>query len=120
MGQWYGGRYKVLEGVDKLGSTHVKPGDIIAHKSGAVILRCPDCNAVQFGHAKVLNSLASPSLDRPLQCGSGHCKKCGIWFTISNGRAAKVEQPERPTRKIPEKLANAGVKAPPKLKIEDK
>ena len=117
--EWYDGPYKVIDGVDTLGRRpHPALGDIMAHRSGAVILRCPKCHAMQFTRAEVYNAESSPTLDRPIHCGSGHCKKCGIWFTITNGRAAECEPPEGPSRPIPKKLAKAGVKPPPKLEIK--
>lgn len=110
MSGWYDGPFKVVEGIDTLGKMpHIGRGDIIAHKSGAVVLRCPACNAMQFGRAAVLNSKEAPTLDRPLQCGSGHCKKCGVWFTIRNGEARPAKKPEQKRTAIPDKLTAAGV-----------
>jgi hypothetical protein len=119
MPEWFKGPYYVLEKVDSL-ETKPRPGrgEIIAHKSGAVILRCPQCGALQFGRAVILNSPATPTLDRPLQCGSGHCKKCGVWFIIRNGEALPAEAPERKERVLPEKLRKAGVRYVPRLKTE--
>lgn len=117
--EWYDGPYTVVDGIDNLAS---KPrpalGDIIAHRSGAVVLRCPKCHAMQFTRAEIYNSKEHPTLDRPIHCGSGHCKKCGIWFTIKNGTSCQVDPPEKKTRKISDKLAKAGVHAPPKLNIK--
>ncbi len=118
--KWYTGNYEVLEGVKKVGTVNIRQGDIIVHESGAVILRCPACAAMQFGHAKVMNSPKTPSFDRPLQCGSGHCKRCGVWFTIKNGKAEEAEPTEPRKRELPKKLTKAGVKRPPKLKLEEK
>jgi len=120
MTEWYTGNYSILEGVDKLGTVNIRKGDIIVHSSGAVVLRCPACAAMQFGYAKILNSPKAPSLDRPLQCGSGHCKRCGVWFTIKNGKAEEAEPAESPKRELPRKLMKAGVKQSPKLKFEEK
>lgn len=118
---WYDGPYSVVEGVDSLGMMpHIRRGQIIAHQSGAVILRCPACNAMQFGAAKVLNSPEKPTLDRPLQCGSGHCKKCGVWFQIVNGKAVPAESPNKEKGEIPRKLFRAGVRPPPGLKLEER
>ena len=44
--EWYNGNYSVLPDVDELGKRpHIGRGDILKHKSGAIILRCP---AVSF------------------------------------------------------------------------
>ena len=110
MSDWYDGPFKVVPGVEELGKMpHIRQGDILIHKSGAVILRCPACNAMQFGRAKVLNSPETPTLDQPLQCGSGHCKKCGVWFSIRNGKAEPSEKPEHKKTELPDKLVKAGV-----------
>ncbi len=119
MTEWYSGPYAVMKDIDSLAK---KPrpgrGDIIAHASGAVVLRCPKCAAIQFARANILNSPKTPTLDRPIQCGSGHCKRCGVWFTIRNGVAEEAKAPERPKRTLPESLVNAGVKPPPKLDVK--
>lgn len=110
MAEWYEGPFKVIPNVDSLGK-RPRPGrgDIIAHASGAVVLRCPKCGAMQFTRANILNSPETPTLDRPVQCGSGHCKKCGIWFTIRNGSAALSEEPPKTKRGLPDNLSRAGV-----------
>jgi len=113
---WYSGPYRVLPEIDTLGKRpQIGQGDILAHASGAIILRCPKCGAMQFARAKILNDPQTPTLDRPIQCGSGHCKRCGIWFNIKNGRAAETKSPVPTGSGIPERLARAGVKPPPKL-----
>jgi hypothetical protein len=116
MSEWFSGPYFVLEKVDSLETKpRIGRGEIIAHKSGAIILRCPKCAALQFTRAVILNAPATPSLDRPVQCGSGHCKKCGVWFTIKNGEALPAEAPEPKPRVLPEKLRKAGVRYVPRL-----
>jgi len=117
--EWYNGPYKVVDGIDTLGR-RPSPGlgDIIAHRSGALVLRCPKCHAMQFTRAVVYNSKENPTLDRPIHCGSGHCKKCGIWFSITGGTSEQVDEPVKATRPIPRKLAKAGVHPSPKIKIK--
>jgi len=120
MSEWYDGPYKVLDGVDQM-ARRPRPGrgDIIAHRSGALVLRCPACNALQFTRGTVFNAKESPTIDRPIHCGSGHCQKCGVWFSIKNGRALPAKAPEKTKLKIPEKLARAGVhEAPPRPEPE--
>jgi len=119
-GKFYEGPYKVLPEVDRLEQKRVpSKGDIIAHRSGAIILRCPKCNAIQFTHAVIVNSPETPTLDRPVHCGSGHCQKCAIWFTIRNGLAYQVDEPKKePKTSTPTDLLKAGVKkAPPKPEV---
>ena len=115
MGDWYDGPFRVVPGVEELGRMpHIGQGDILKHKSGAVVLRCPACNAMQFARAKVMNSDETPTLDQPIQCGAGHCKKCGVWFTVKNGRAQKAEKPKPKKTELPDKLKKAGV-GPPRV-----
>lgn len=114
--KFFSGPYRVLDGVDSLAQKRMPGrGEIIAHASGAIILRCPKCAALQFTRADILNNPDAPTLDRPVHCGSGHCKKCGIWFEIRKGTATEVEEPPRKERKIPRKLARAGVHPAPKI-----
>ncbi len=116
MSEMYTGSYRVLKEVSTLAQRRLPGrGDILRHKSGAIVLRCPKCVAIQFTRAEVLDSDDSPTLDRPVQCGAGHCKKCGIWFTIHSGRAAEVPKPEKKPQEIPKVLARAGVHPSPKL-----
>lgn len=119
--QWYEGPFRVVPDIKEL-KDRPSParGDIIAHRSGAVVLRCPRCGAMQFTRADILNDPSAPTLDRPIQCGSGHCKKCGIWFVIQRGRAKEVQEPEKKKTAIPDRLARAGVTPPPELKVESK
>lgn len=120
MAEWFKGPYFVLEGVDRLAIKRPARGEIIAHDSGAVVLRCPACAAIQFARAKILNSPKTPTLDRPIQCGSGHCKRCGVWFTIRNGEAMPAEAPEKKEVALPDKLKRAGVHPQPELKLKPK
>jgi hypothetical protein len=93
------------------------PGEIIKHRSGAVVLCCPACGAMQFAHAPVVGNDARPTITKPIQCGSGNCKQCGIWFSIDAGHTVLMNAPppKRPPRAIPERLVKAGVKEAPKL-----
>jgi len=121
MGQWYEGQYKVLDKVGKLSEQpRLATGDILRHDSGALILRCPACNAMQFTRAEIYNAETRPTLDRAIQCGSGHCQKCAVWFTIEKGKAVLATPTEK--KKPPEldsKLKRAGVKYPEPLVVED-
>ena len=117
--EWYTGPYSILKDVTSLQQRRAPGrGDIIAHASGAVILRCPKCAAVQFTRADILNSPDAPTLDRPVQCGAGHCKKCGVWFSINKGRAIPSEPVAKKPPRLPETLVRAGVRPPPKLNVK--
>lgn len=113
MVDWYDGQYRIIEA--KRLSQRPRPGrgEIIVHDSGAIVLRCPACSALQFTHAKVFDSPDAPSLDRAIQCGSGHCHRCGVWFTIHRGRAKKVEPSQDEAPGPGGELKRAGVKSPP-------
>jgi len=127
--EWYDGNYAVLPDVNELSQRpHIGRGDIVKHKSGAIILRCPACGAVQFARAQILNSDKAPTLSQPVHCGSGHCQKCAIWFTIKNGRAEKTKEPKPAKVELSNKLKAAGVgparvekdpKVKPRFKLKD-
>lgn len=89
-------------------------GEIIRHRSGAVILRCPKCRAMQFAHSPISGSDDTPTLTKPIQCGSGHCTRCAIWFTVTTGRTQLTEPVKREGRVLPKSLVDAGITAPPK------
>jgi hypothetical protein len=113
---WFAGPWAVLTGVDSLEvKPRLSPGEVMRHKSGNVVLTCPACHALQFGTAKITGTDERPSLDRPLHCGSGHCRRCGVWFTLRDGVALLVAAPAAPAgAPVPERLARAGVHTPPR------
>ncbi len=42
---WYGGSWQILPGVDSLERhPHLRPGEIVRHCTGAIILTCPACH----------------------------------------------------------------------------
>lgn len=98
-----------------------KPGEILLHKSKMVILNCPECNAMQFTAAKNIGTVERPTLSKPIQCGAGHCRRCGIWFSVVNGETVIHDDDPRdkPASFLPRKLRKAGVRPPPKLEIKD-
>jgi hypothetical protein len=114
---WYDGQYSVIDATALEGGQAVKRGEIMKHRSGAVIIRCPRCNALQFTAADVQGPPDAPTLSKPIQCGAGTCKRCGVWFRIAAGKAIPADPATaQPSKPIPEKLARAGVKAPPMIK----
>lgn len=118
MGTLFPGPWKVLGGIDRL-TTRLNPGEIIKHKNGAIILNCPACNSVQFARSRMSGSDDAPTIDEPIQCGSGYCDKCGIWFQVKNGQTLPVEVEQNSDGvEIPKKLRDAGVHPPPKLPPE--
>ncbi len=116
MKELFTGRWRVIDKSTLGERPRPAPGEIIKHRSGAVVLCCPACGAMQFAHAPVVGDDMSPTIAKPIQCGSGNCKQCGIWFSIDAGQTALNEPPKkRPQRAIPERLVKAGVKEAPKL-----
>lgn len=94
----------------------VDVGEIIKHKSGAVILKCPKCGALQFTHSPITGPYDAPTLSKRIQCGGGHCKQCAIWFSVDAGKTVIHEGPE--TKRgvmIPKSLRDAGVKTAPTI-----
>jgi hypothetical protein len=94
-------------------------GVILKHRTGAVVLRCPKCNALQFAHSPVGGHVRAPTLSKPIQCGAGHCNRCAIWFTVDAGKTVIVEgPPAKRSTPVPTRLRKAGVRPPPKLPPE--
>lgn len=111
------GPWKIIN-KDSLGKRFPKRGEIIKHKSGAIILNCPKCNAMQFTHSPVSGTNEIPTLSKPIQCGAGNCDRCGVWFQITAGKTLVSKEPVKHERPIPSKLVDAGVKKAPKLPPE--
>ena len=111
----YQGPWRVVDR-DTLGHT-MRIGDVMKHKSGAVILKCPKCRALQFAYSPVTGTDDKPTLTRSIQCGGGHCKRCGIWFRVDAGETVLSDAAKSEPRPIPERLKR-GMKTPPKLPPE--
>lgn len=92
----------------------LEPGAIIVTRGGVSILGCPACGKMQFAAAVPSGPAAAPHITRPIQCGSGFCKRCGEWFRIINGVPERVPPAERPVPAIPPALAAAGVRRAPR------
>lgn len=110
-GPWEVASQKTLEE-----NSVIKLGLIVKHKSGAILLRCPKCNAMQFTYSPVIGDDKTPTLTKRIQCGSGYCKRCAIWFGIDAGRTVLFEGTEEKIgTAIPQKLVAAGVKTAPTI-----
>jgi uncharacterized protein YbaR (Trm112 family) len=107
--KWYEGPWKVIPETSMTQRARLKPGEIMKHKSGTVLLNCPACNSLQFAKASVISSDILPSLDRAIQCGSGFCKRCGVWFRIIDGKTIEQEKQNPKTIPLPKILVDAGV-----------
>ncbi len=93
-------------------------GEIIKHSSGAIVLRCPVCNAMQFAHSPVSGPDDAPTLSKAIQCGAGTCKRCGVWFAVDAGKTIIKDNPKVEPTPLPTKLRKAGVKPPPKITVD--
>lgn len=95
------------------------PGEIMKHKSGAIMLRCPECNSLQFTAAIITGPDDAPTISKPIVCGAGSCKRCAVRFSIDAGRTIKESSEDNGGKiGIPEKLKQAGVKKAPRIKID--
>lgn len=113
------GPWKII-GAKSLQDTTPGQGEIIKHTSGAVILRCPSCNALQFTHSEIRGADDAPTLLSRIQCGSGFCRRCAIWFGVSAGKTVQYDGEEpRSKTLIPKSLRDAGVKTAPTLPKEE-
>jgi len=107
--------------VDQASLAHSpRVGQVARRDTGVVVLRCPECRALQFAYSPISGPDDKPTLAKPIQCGAGHCKRCGIWFSIVAGKTIVHDDDprEKPVRSLPKKLTKAGVHWPPKVKVE--
>ena len=70
---------------------------------------------MQFAASKLIGTPEVPTLESVIHCGAGHCKKCGIWFKVQNGKTVISEEPVIEKVPLSDKLREAGVKRAPKL-----
>ena len=112
---WYPGPWTIIAEDSLEKKARIKPGDIMKHRSGNVLLNCPACNSLQFTKVQTIGTAELPSLTGPVLCGAGFCKRCAITFTVIDGKTVAVEAQERPKATIPERLLKAGVTRPPVL-----
>lgn len=109
------GPWTLKTNADSVGD-ELKMGEIISHRSGAIILKCPKCSSLQFVHSDVAVSHGVPTLSKRIQCGSGFCKRCAIWFGVVAGRTVIYDGPEKIVKTlIPQRLIDAGVKKAPRI-----
>lgn len=88
MSDWEGKSYFLNEEIDSLGAKpFLASGEIIRHKAGAHILRCPACNAVQFVANELQGEASAPTFAKPLRCA---CVRCACEFRIRSGKAIEV------------------------------
>jgi len=86
------GPWKVID-KDSLQQKTPGPGEIIRHRSGAIVLRCPKCRALQFTHSPIEGTDEMPTLTKSVQCGGGKCLRCGVWFRVNAGRTVITAAP---------------------------
>jgi hypothetical protein len=119
---YFEGPWRILKRNSLEQGVTTKPGEILLHRSKAIILNCPVCNAMQFTAAKNIGSREKPTLSKPVHCGAGHCRRCGVWFSVTNGKTVLHEEGdprEAPAMLLSTKLRRAGVVKPPELKVKD-
>lgn len=114
-GEWFQGPWRVVAEDSLASRTKLAPGEIMRHHTGALILNCPACNAMQVGRADLAGPPDAPTLSAPVHCGKGFCQRCGVWFTVVGGRTREAEQPPVRATRVPDHLRRAGVRPPPSL-----
>lgn len=97
---------------DETLARQLKAGEILRHRSGVLLLKCPACNALQFVVAKVEGPDQAPTVDKPVTCGNGVCLKCAVTFRIRSGHVVEAPAPETKQATIPDHLRRAGVRFP--------
>jgi hypothetical protein len=111
---WFSGPYHVIAATSMSERLRLAPGEVMQHHAGLILTTCPSCGSTVMGTATVVPPLDAPSLTRPLHCGA-KCRACDTWFQIVSGEARYAEPPPPAPNRITEKLAAAGVHAPPRL-----
>jgi len=85
---WGGKPYRFNPDFDALGPRPFLPsGEIIKHRGGALILRCPECNAMQFIATEIQGENEAPTITTPIKCA---CVRCDCEFRIRSGKAIPV------------------------------
>lgn len=120
---WYEGPWRVIPERSLEEKPRLKPGEILQHQSGSVILCCPRCGAMQFAQGPVDGSPEKPTVKTPVVCGSGYCQRCGetepsgrfvpTCFAIIQGKAVKAERYQTKSKIAIPNIK--GVKPPPKI-----
>jgi len=114
---WYPGPWRVIEG-GAAARPRPRVGEIVRHPNGLVLLIvCPACRALQFVRAGVAGPADAPTVDRPVQCGAGVCRACGVWFGVASGVTVQAQPPAAATVRVSDSLARAGVHPPPALPV---
>jgi len=113
--QWFQGPWRVVDRDVLSTRPKLRPGEIIAHRSGAIVLNCPACNAMQFAHSPLEGDRNSPTLGKPVHCGAGKCKACAVWFGVRSGTTFEAAKPNAAVAAIPDELKKAGVHESPSL-----
>lgn len=98
---------------DETLARQLRAGEILRHRSGVLLLKCPACNALQFVVAKVEGPDQAPTVDKPVTCGNGVCLKCAVTYRIRSGKVVEAQAPEPKQATIPDHLRRAGVRSPP-------
>lgn len=111
---WRAGPYHVIAATRMGDHLRLAPGEVMRHEHGAVLTTCPACGSTVLGLARLVSAPEAPTFDRPFHCGA-KCKACDTWFQLVNGEARPAAAPPPVARRVPPKLADAGVKPPPRL-----
>lgn len=111
---WFAGPYRVIAATRMTERIRLAPGEIMRHHTGLTFTTCPACGSTVMGLAPVLPPDDAPSLAKPLRCHAP-CRRCDTWFQIVNGEARPAQAPPSAAPAIPERLATAGVRPPPRL-----
>jgi len=118
MSELYEGPWTVIEATSMENKSLMKSGEIMRHSSGAIVLTCPKCRAMQFVAVRILGSDEKPTLSKPIQCGGGHCKRCAIWFKIEHGKTVEAEPVIPKEAPITSAMKRAGVYRPQPLVVK--
>jgi len=87
MSDWEGKEYHFNAEADSVAAAGLlSSGEIIKHRGGALVLRCPSCNSMQFAVAEIDGSDETPTIKTPISCA---CTRCSVEFRIRHGKAVR-------------------------------
>jgi hypothetical protein len=92
MSDFFEGPFKITHGSSLADRGRLRAGEIMKHRSGALIYRCPGCLSIAFHVAKLTGPDDLPSLDRPMICGCGLCK---VQYNLTQGKAVVIDEGRR-------------------------
>lgn len=81
-------RYRIAKADRISASSPIQEGEILKHRSGMIIVRCPICRTMSLGATRLKGTGDAPTLADPIRCG---CAACRALFTVEAGQLKVLE-----------------------------